>query len=106
MLRAGIAGESQQVFIVIRIVARGNCVALHHQSISISSVYIPDWKPLDILYLNKTEVSGIKSSQMFLILLLPAVGAGEVDGEVEDGAVEVEVDLEVSAVPAEKKISA
>ena len=43
---------------------------------------------------------------MFLILLLPAVGAGEVDGEVEDGAVEVEVDLEVSAVPAEQKISA
>ena len=63
--------------------------------------------PFDILHLNEAKVSGIESSQrFFVLLLLPAVGgvAGEVDGKVEVGAVEVEVDLEVSAVPAEEKL--
>ena len=56
------------------------------------------------MHLNEAEVSGLEASQRFLTLLLPAVDAGEVDLEVEVGAVQVEVDLEASAVPAEDKL--
>ena len=41
---------------------------------------------------------------MFLTLLLSIVDAGEVDLEVKVGAVQVEVDLEASAVSAEEKL--
>ena len=58
------------------------------------------------LHLNEAKFSGIEASKMFLtLLLLPAIDAGEVDLEVEVGAVQVEVYLEVSALPAQEKPS-
>ena len=43
------------------------------------------------LHLNEAKFSGIEASKMFLtLLLLPAVVAGDVDLEVEVGAVQVE----------------
>ena len=58
-------------------------------------------------HLNEAKFSGIEARKMFLtlLLLLPAIDASEVDLEVEVGAVQVEVDLEVSALPAQEKPS-
>ena len=64
---------------------------------------------VEFVHLAKTKVPRIQQSQHVLpalhqlLVVVVKIGAGEVDGDVEDGAVQVQVELEVPALSTKKE---
>ena len=64
---------------------------------------------VELIYLAKTKVPRIQQSQHVLpalhqlLIVVVKIGAGEVDSDVEDAAVQVQVELEVPALPTEEE---
>ena len=64
---------------------------------------------VELVHLAKTKVPRIQQSQHVrpalhqLLVVVVKIGAGEVDSDVEDATVQVQVELEVPALPTEEE---